>query len=61
MPVSIPSYNLVGLDAVPVEVRVDGDEVRIIGRETGGVLLARTFGPGLSQLNLAPATIKNFA
>ena len=55
MTAPIPYYALVGLDAVPVEVRVDGGVVRVIDRETGGVLAARSADSGPFAGKSAPA------
>ena len=35
MPAILSSYALVGLDAVPVDVVVDGDRVQVVDPETG--------------------------
>ena len=34
----LPSYTLVGLDAVPEGVVVDGDQLRVVEPETGRTL-----------------------
>ncbi|MDG3005838.1 hypothetical protein [Paludisphaera mucosa] len=61
MAASISSYALVGLDAVPVEVLIHADLVRVICRETGEVLAARTREPASSQQRSAPADLKKDA
>ena len=37
MPLILSSYALIGLDAVPVEVVVDGDRARVVDPESGRV------------------------
>jgi hypothetical protein len=50
MQLTIASYALVGIDAVPVEVVVDGAQVRVIDRGSRRCLAARTADRVLSGI-----------
>jgi magnesium chelatase family protein len=61
MQLTIASYAVVGIDAVPVEVLVDGAQVRVIDRGSRRCLAVRTADRVLSECNLAPADLKKDA
>ena len=58
MRAAIASYALYGIDAIPVEVRVEGDRARVIDPSGGRCLLDQTGGTILSGCNLAPAYLR---
>src|SRR5262249_10342190 len=61
MQLTIASYALMGIDAVPVDVVVDGAQVRVIDRGSRRCLAARTADRVLSECSLAPADLKKDA
>ena len=71
---TIPSYYLYGLDAIPADVIVQGDVVRVVERGTGRTLVdvkqesdtrkqagVQSGGPSLVRRESAPADLKKDA